>query len=455
MTVTSGSPRRLAYVVLLASTSLGTLASTIITSPINRIAAAVDTGPRGIVLAVSAFTLAMVVFAPVAGWLCERLGARTFLVGSLVVMMAAGVGAALSRDLATLVTMRVVQGLACSAIPPAVQQTLGVFWTENRAGAMAGWASAIGVGQALGPPLGGVIADLVGWRGVFLTHGALCALLAVLLRLTVPAAPAGRPSMHTTGMLTLIVGVGGLVGGFASLGQGGPAVATALLAAVGAVGVVVHLRLAGRTTHALVDPRLLVERRYLRTTVAAGTVMASLGVIIVATPLYLGRELHLSPSRIGAVTVALAASMALFAPVSSRIGRRITPRRLLHVGLVVLAAGPLLLSVCLTLEDPRSAVAGAFVVLVVTGCAIGTVQSVSAFGVMRSPAARHGTALGIHNMMRFAGLAVGYSWVALSYPVSTLTVVFAGPAVLAGFALVVALAGPPAAPVVEDGGQPA
>lgn len=443
-------PGRLPYVVLLCCTTLGTLSSTIITAPINTMADGLRASPREIVFAVSAFTLAMVVFAPLAGWLCERLGARALLVASLLLMAVAGIGAALSPDLRVLVLMRALQGIACSAVPPAVQQTLAAFWSSRRAQVMAAWASAIGVGQALGPPLGGLVADLAGWRAVFLTHAVLSGLLAVLLALLVPSAPRGRPPMHVTGMLTLVIGIGGLVGGLTWAGQGGAALAALAVSLAGAGALVLHARLATRNPGALVDPRLLVEKRYLRSTASAATVMACLGVMIVATPLHLGRQFGMPPSQIGLVTLALAASMALSAPVSSRIGARITPRRVLHIGLTGLVVGPVLTATVLTASTRSVAIGGAALLLALTGCAIGAVQAVSGAGVMRSAAAAHGTALGIHNMMRFAGLAVGYAWVSLSYPSGSLALVYGGAAVLAGSTLALVLVGPPAAPLPGD-----
>lgn len=443
-------PGRVAYVVLLASTTLGTLSSTIITSPINMIAGDLGASARQIVFAVSAFTLAMVAFAPLAGWLCERLGARTFLISSLVLMVLAGVGAALSPNLWVLVAMRALQGVACSAIPPAVQQTLGTFWTHQRARVMAAWASAIGIGQALGPPLGGFVADLMGWRGVFVTHALLSGLLASLLYLRVPAAPRGRPPMHVSGMLTLVIGVGGMVAALTWAGQGGAALVAGALALAGVAALAMHARLARRSPRALVEPRLLVEARYLRSTASAATVMACLGVMIVATPLHLGREYGMSPSQIGVVTLALAAAMALFAPMSSRMGERITPRRVLHLGLAGLVVGPVAMSFALSSPSQTTAVTGAVLLLVFTGASIGAVQAVAGLGVMRSEASAHGTALGIHNMMRFAGLAVGYAWVALTYPTGHLALVYGGPTLLAGGTLALVLAGPPAPPVPGD-----
>lgn len=145
---------RAAYLALLASTTLGTVSSTIMSAPINEIAGSLGAGPQEIVLAVSAFTVAMVVCAPFAGWLSDRIGATTFLLGALVLMVVAQLGAALAPSLWVMVAMRALQGVACSGIPPAVQQGLTGFWPDRTRQTMGAWASAIGIGQASGRPPG-------------------------------------------------------------------------------------------------------------------------------------------------------------------------------------------------------------------------------------------------------------------------------------------------------------
>lgn len=442
-------PGRVAYVALLGTTTLGTLSSTIISAPINSIARDLAASPREIVFAVSAFTIAMVVFAPLAGWLCERYGAKHFLIASLCLMVLAQAGASLSPSLWFLVVMRVLQGMACSAVPPSVQQTLGTFWAHRRGRVMATWASAIGVGQAIGPPLGGLVADTLGWRAIFVAHALLSAGLAVLLARVVPRIPTRRPPMHVVGMATLIVGVGTVVAAFSWAGQDGPLIPEILLGLLGVALLGFYGVLSRRSDQALVEPRLLGEVRYLRSTAAATTVMAALGVVIVTVPLYLGRDLGMRPAAIGAITFTLAASMTLFAPISSRIAERLSPRRVLHGGLVALVVGPLLLAFASGAGEPGTPAVWLVAALVLTGCAIGAVQSSAALGVMRSPAASRGSALGIHNMMRFFGLAVGYSWVAATYPLDNLYLVYAGPAVLAAATFGLTFVGP-AAPPVDD-----
>ncbi|WP_299049790.1 MFS transporter [uncultured Nocardioides sp.] len=441
------APGRTAYVVLLASTSLGTLTSTVVTAPVNVIADGVGASAAGIVVAVSAFTVAMVVLSPVAGWLCERYGARRVLAASLLLMLLAGLGASTSTSLAQLVVWRALQGVACSATPPAVQQVLGALWPGRRPQAMAAWASAVGVGQAVGPPLGGAIADLLGWRAVFWVHGLLSVLLAVLIRWRVPDVPPGRPPMHVAGMATLVVGVGTLAVAVTWAGQGGAPVLLVPLGAVGAAALVAHALVARRSPRALVPPRLLVERRYLRSTAAAGAVMATLGVVVVATPLHLGRDWDLGPGPIGLVMLSLAGSMALLAPLTTRLGRR-APRAALAVSALALLLGVAAVGAVGRVDYRPAALVATVVVLVLTGAAIGAVQSRAALGVMRSEVAATpsaGAALGIHNTVRFGGLATGYAWVALTWPTGELALVHLGPVVLL-LGLLALLAGRPAAP---------
>lgn len=419
------SPHRAAYAALLACSTLGTLSSTILTAPINVIAAAVGASASGMVLAISAFTLAMVLCAPVSGWLCQRFGSRLVLGASLALMVLAQAGASVSQTLWYLVLMRAIQGVACSAVPPAVQQVLGRHWPENRARVMAAWASAIGIGQAIGPPLGGLIADTLGWRWVFLTHASLSLIMLVLVVTLVPSVPSVPTPLHVSGMLTLITGVGALVGAFAWAGQHRSALIGVALVVVGAVALLLHVLIARRSDRALVDPGHLADPRFLAGTAAAGTVMCGLGVTITATPLHLGRDVGLGPGHIGLMMLSLAVPLALFAPVTSRLSERFTPVRTMRVGLVVLAGALAALGIAFSLDLDSLALAG--LLLAVTGCAIGAVQATSAHVLMTSSAADHGTALGVSNMIRFAGLAVGYSWVAATWAPDRLLLVYAAP----------------------------
>ena len=109
--------RRIAYPALLATTAMGTMSSNVINAPLYVIQTDLGMTAQQSVLAVSAFTVAMATAVPLAGWLGDRLGVKTFLISALGVMVLAELTAAAATGMESLVLARMVQGAACSAIP--------------------------------------------------------------------------------------------------------------------------------------------------------------------------------------------------------------------------------------------------------------------------------------------------------------------------------------------------
>lgn len=428
-------PSRTLYAALLGIPTLGTLSSNIMNAPLHTIQTDLDAGPSGIVLAVSAFTIAMVMCVPVAGWLCDRFGAKNVLVYSLVVMIVAEAGAALAQDLPTLVAARTLQGIGCSAIPPGVLQPLTRLWPERQAASTAAWASASGLGQAIGPPFGGLITEVAGWRFVFIVHAVLCAAVIVVLLKAMPATNYGRPPVHAVGLTCLILGIGSLVIGFTLSSQhaSGPLAVAVLIAGVAGIGL--YTLIAARNPLALIAPRALYEQHFIRSTVSAAASMFVLGVCIVAMPLYLAVQLDLQAGAVGLVLLGLAAAMTGAAPLSPRLSTVLSARRVLQIGLFLLMASTIAIG-SLTMIDGAVPVWPFVLALVLVGTGLAFTQSISALGITRSEVGQRGMALGIHNMVRFTGMAAGYAWVAATYSVDGLWLTFAGTAVAAVVAFI-------------------
>ena len=430
MASSAKEPSRILYVALLGVPTLGTLSSNIMNAPLHTIQTDLGADSSGVVLAVSAFTVAMVMCVPLAGWLCDRFGAKNVLVYSLAIMVIAELGAALAQDLPALVAMRTLQGIGCSAIPPGVLQPLTRLWPEKQAFSTAAWASASGLGQAIGPPFGGLVTEAAGWRYVFVVHAALCAAAIVILLKSMPAGNYGRPPVHAAGLTCLIVGGGSLVIAFTMAGQhtGGPL--PVLVLAGGVAGLVLYTAIAVRNPLALVAPRALYERHFIRSTAAASTSMFVLGVCIVTMPLYLAVHLDLQPGAVGLVLLGLAAAMMGTAPLSPRLSAASSARRVLQLGLLLLLASTTSLGI-LTSVTARIPVWPFVLALVVVGAGLAFTQSISALGITRSAVGQRGMALGIHNMVRFTGMAAGYAWVAVTYPLGSLWLTFGGAALVA------------------------
>ena len=86
-------------------------------------------------------------------------------------------------------------------------------------------------------------------------------------------------------------------------------------------------------------------------------------------------------------------------------------------------------------------------VLVVTGIGVALVQTPATTGSTRSPAGAAGTGLGLYNLIRFGGSAVGGAWVAVALDFSSFPTLFAVSAAVAALGLAGSFLGPDPQPV--------
>lgn len=451
--------RRIAYPALLATTAMGTLSANMINAPLYLIQNELGMTTQEAVLTVSAFTVAMATTVPLSGWLCDRFGTRRLLITALGVLVTAGVLASLATGTEMLIGARALQGAACSAIPPAVQAALVHLWPHRRGATMGAWASAIGLGQAIGPPFGGFVTQAFGWRYVFVLHAAAVLVMMVLLALSVPAARRQRPPVHASALFWLVAGGGTAATATVMAGQGGVWLAAVLLG-LGAVAcwtLFAHLtrrrvRLADSlpgSLRPLLDPAILRGRNYALAAAGAGLSMASLAVFIVAVPLFLASNLGLEPAEIGVLILPLALTMIVSGPLAARLGARVgTGGQLARgTGLLIAAA----ITVTAAMLVPQESAGRPWIVplvligLVLAGAGVAFTQSAAATELVSSPAGGSGTAVGIHNMIRFLAMAAGYSLVSLAYASNLPQLIFPALCVAAaGLLAALRVIGPPA-----------
>lgn len=441
--MSAGQDRRAATVAaagLLLVTITGTMSNNIINVPLRRVAADFDQPVAYAVLCVSAFTLMLAISLPLTGWLGDRFGRKRVLVAALALMCVAQVAASMAPSLPFLIVTRALQGLGCSAIPPLVMGILMVVYPESRGRLMGAWAAANGVGQAIGPPVGGVLADYFGWRSVFVVVAVLSLIALVVIQATVPPLEPRETPFHIAGAVLLTSGAGFVLLGATLLSQ--PSVTMwldALLALVGVLLLAGFVKVSYGNPRALIPLRLAAEVRFFRSCFAAFAQMFLLGTSLVAIPLVLTGPMGLSYSSAGGIFFVLPVVMALSAPLVGRSAERGSPRTVLRVGLLLMVV-----SAALT----AGAVAGdAPLLLPVVGClllvggAMAMVQTPAATGATRSPAGAHGAALGLFNLTRFAGMTAGAAWVGLLTPLDARSSMFVGAAVIAAAALAVSFVG--------------
>jgi EmrB/QacA subfamily drug resistance transporter len=177
------------------------------------------------------------------GRAADVFGRRRMFMTGLVVFTAASLAGGLARDPLLLVTSRVGQGIGAALVAPAALSLITTGFAEGpaRTRALGMYGATSSVGFVSGLVLGGVLVQFTSWRSVFLVNvpvGVLAVLLAPkLLRESCHARGPGRPRLDAGGALLITIAVAAVVFAVSQandLGWSSPAVAAALLLAVGA-----------------------------------------------------------------------------------------------------------------------------------------------------------------------------------------------------------------------------
>jgi predicted MFS family arabinose efflux permease len=122
--------------------------------------------------------------------------ARTALVG-LVIFLAASIACAAAPGLVALVAGRAAQGLG-AALLLGSSLPLMVALSGTRERAVALWVGAGTLGTAVGPALGGLLTEALGWRAIFAVQAPVAAVaLVATLRAPASVAPAPRGRIRT------------------------------------------------------------------------------------------------------------------------------------------------------------------------------------------------------------------------------------------------------------------
>jgi MFS family permease len=163
--------------------------------------------------ALTSYNLALALAALPAAYLARRRPIPVYAAG-IVLFAAASVVCAFASSFDLLVAARAVQGVAGAAV---VCAALGLLAEAAGGDAPAArtWALAGVVGAALGPAVGGILTQLLGWESIFLVQAPvmLVALFALRGLRGVPAAePVDRP--HLTANAALLLVSGALVAAF-------------------------------------------------------------------------------------------------------------------------------------------------------------------------------------------------------------------------------------------------
>ncbi len=138
-------------------------------------------------LVFAAFSLTRSIFVPYFGKLSDKKGKKPFLTTGLFIFFFLSILYTYSKNIETLILLRLGQGFASAMVLPVAQAYIGIITPPQKEGRVMGLFSiSLYGGLSIGPLLGGVVKDRFSINASFLSMGALCLLGFVLCLLFLP-----------------------------------------------------------------------------------------------------------------------------------------------------------------------------------------------------------------------------------------------------------------------------
>ena len=166
-------------------------------------------------LALSTYLIAFAALVPVSGWLADRHGARRIFVTALIIFLAGSALSSVQSSLGGLVVSRAIQGAGGAMMVPVGRLIVlrGVAKTDI-VRALAWVTVPALMGPALGPFVGAVVTQALGWRWIFLINLPVGLVAIGLAFLLIPPVPRQAvPRLDKAGFALSATGLGlGLFG---------------------------------------------------------------------------------------------------------------------------------------------------------------------------------------------------------------------------------------------------
>lgn len=116
----------------------------------------------------TSYAIATAIAMPFAGWLAERYGRSQVLVWSVAGFTVTSIFCGLSTSLPQIVFSRLLQGAFGAGMIPLSQAVIIRYYPPERVRrGLAVWSSGTMMAPIVGPTLGGMLADTIGWQWIF------------------------------------------------------------------------------------------------------------------------------------------------------------------------------------------------------------------------------------------------------------------------------------------------
>ena len=380
---------------------------TIVNVALPDIQSDLDAGLSSLQWVIDAYALTLAAFLLVFGSIGDRVGRRRVFSFGFALFTLASVLCGLSGDATLLNLARGLQGCGAAAMfATSLALIAQEFEGRERANAIGIWGATVGGAVAIGPLVGGLITEGLGWEWIFFINVPIGLAAIVLTESKLANVKASDPQpVDWGGLVTfsaaLFLLIFGLIRGNAE-GWGSAVIVGSLVGAVALL--VAFVVIETRRDNAMLDLSLFRKPAFTGVSIVAFALSAGMFAMFLYLTLYIQGVLAYSPLEAGLRFLPLTILSFVVAPITGRLLERVPARALMGSGLIIVGVGLILMGGI----DSSDSWTGLLPGFILAGIGVGmTNPGIASVAIGVVEPARAGMASGINSTFRQVGIATG------------------------------------------------
>ncbi|MFW2489767.1 MDR family MFS transporter [Clostridium chromiireducens] len=296
---------------------------------------------------ITGYVLAMAMAVPISGWAINRFGGKRLYEFSLILFLAGSMLSALSWDIGSLIMFRLLQGIGAGLLMPTMTTMLFLISGGRNMGRMASITSIpMLLAPILGPVLGGIIVNNLGWRWIFYVNIPITIIALVLALWGIPkdSLLGKKQPLDIIGILLLSPAFALLIYGIAQIASQGGLNSSAVLVPV-VIGLLLMATFIVYTLRTKISPVLDLHLFRSRNFSASTILLFMSGFItnggLLLLPLYYQQVRGESVLLAGLLLIPQGIGMLLTRSQMGKLTDKIGARPIVLISLVITAIGTL------------------------------------------------------------------------------------------------------------------
>ncbi len=153
----------------------------------------------------TSYLLTQTILIPLAGKLSDIYGRRLIFNAGLLLFLVSVLLCGMVSSVETMIVLRAIQGAGAGLMIPVINACVADIYSPRERGRIQGiLGSMFAVGMAVGPVLGGIINDLLGWRWVFFFNVPFLVVALILCMRSLPSTRTpGKANLDFPGMIAI------------------------------------------------------------------------------------------------------------------------------------------------------------------------------------------------------------------------------------------------------------